>query len=80
MRETLGEVREAGDSFALLGEIMERIDADIDQLVSELRQQLGSGAAADLQQAADCLTRMQFFRKLQDEAMELEVELEDELA
>ena len=80
LRETLGEVREAGDSFALLGEIMERIDADIDQLVSELRQQLGSGAAADLQQAADCLTRMQFFRKLQDEAMKLEVELEDELA
>lgn len=80
LREALGEVREAGDAFAALGEIMERIDGDLDQLLGELRQQLGSGAAADLQQAADCLTRMQFFRKLQDEAMELEVELEDELA
>ena len=73
-------MREPGDAFAALGESMERIDGDLDQLLGELRQQLDSGAAADLQQAADCLTRMQFFRKLQDEAMELEVELEDELA
>ena len=80
LREALGEVRGSADAFARLGDIMERIEGDIGKLVDELRQQLGNGTASDLEQAADCLTRMQFFRKLQDEALELEVELEDELA
>lgn len=80
LREALADVREADNAFVVLGEIQDRIDADIEQLVTELQQQLLNAATTNLERAADCLTRMQFFRKLQDEAMELEVELEDELA
>ena len=80
LREALGEVRSADDAFAALGVIMDRIGDDIGRLISELQQQFSLGDAASLDQAADSLTKMQFFRKLQDEAMELEVMLEDELA
>jgi molecular chaperone HscB len=80
LREALGEVRSADDAFAALGVIMDRIADDIGCLTSELRQQFSLGDAASLDQAADSLTKMQFFRKLQDEAMELEVVLEDKLA
>ncbi len=80
LREALEEVREADDVFTALGVIQDRIDADIAELVTRVQQHLGNDDATDHEQAADCLTRMQFFRKLQDEAMELEVELEDELA
>ena len=79
LREALGEVRSADDAFAALGAIMDRIGDDIERLTSQLQQQFSLGDAASLDQAADNLTKMQFFRKLQDEAMELEVELEDEL-
>jgi len=80
LREALGAVRDAGDAFAELGAIMDRIGDDIDRLTSDLQQQFILGDPASLDQAADSLTKMQFFRKLQDEAMELEVSLEDELA
>ncbi|MEN8206246.1 MAG: Fe-S protein assembly co-chaperone HscB [Pseudomonadota bacterium] len=79
LREALGEVRSADDVFAALGVIMDRIADDIGRLTSELQQQFSVGDPASLDQAADSLTKMQFFRKLQDEAMELEVALEDEL-
>jgi len=80
LREALGEVRSADDAFAALGVIMGRIEDDIGHLTSGLQKQFGLGDAASLDQAADNLTKMQFFRKLQDEAMELELVLEDELA
>lgn len=80
LREALGEVRGADDAFAALGVIMDRIANDIVQLLADLQQQFSQGDTASLEQAADSLSKMQFFRKLQAEAMELELELEDELA
>ena len=80
LRELLGEVREADDAFAALGEIMDRIDADAAALVTVL-QRLFTGATADAHaEIADVLTKLQFFRKLQQEALELEVTLEDEIS
>jgi molecular chaperone HscB len=83
LRESLGEVREAGDAFAALGKVMDRIARDNDRLIAVLHRQF---AAGDLKGdgCSDCiaetLTKMQFFYKLQDEAMELEVTLEDEIS
>jgi molecular chaperone HscB len=79
LREALAEVRNAADAFAELGVIIERIKDDIERLASGLQQQFRAGDADSLDLAADSLTKMQFYRKLQDEAMELELELEDEL-
>jgi molecular chaperone HscB len=80
LREALGEVRNATDAFAELGVIMDRIADDIARLAGDVQQHFSVGDVASLDLAADSLTKMQFFRKLQEEAMELELELEDELA
>lgn len=79
LRELLGEVREADDVFAALGRIMDRIDGDADALVSELSALFAAASPGSFEQIADALTKMQFFRKLQQEALELEVTLEDEI-
>ena len=80
LREALGEVRAAPDAFAALGAILDRIGQDNDALVAELTELFQRGDADSLQAAGEALMKLQFFRRLQDEAVELEVTLEDELA
>lgn len=80
LRESLGEVREADDAFAALGLIMDRIRGDIDERIALLQKQFADDSPERLERIADTLTKMQFFRKLQEEAMELEVTLEDEIS
>jgi molecular chaperone HscB len=79
LREALGEVRGTDDAFTALGGVMDRITTDLDALEVQLAKQLAAGDA-DMTSTADTLMKMQFFRKLQEEAVELEVVLEDELA
>lgn len=79
LREALTEVRAADDAFGVLGGIMDRIMDDLAAFELQLADQLAAGEADSLQAAADTLVKMQFFRKLQEEAVELEVILEDEL-
>ena len=80
LREALGEVRGRDDALQQLDGIMARIAADIDGLVGQLRLQFASADANSLDAAAGTLTKLQFFRRLQQEAGELEADLEDELA
>jgi molecular chaperone HscB len=80
LREALSEVRSAPNAFAALEGILERIDAELDNLTAVVAGLLERGAADDLAAAGEALMKMQFYRRLQDEAVELEVELEDELA
>ena len=80
LREALADVRNGEDAFQALGLIMDRIAADIDRLVGELQKQFSKADADSLDGAADSLTKMQFFRRLQEEAGEIEADLEDELA
>jgi molecular chaperone HscB len=79
LREALGEVRGSPDPLGKLGVIMDRIAADFATLAIELNDNLAAGAANNHAVAADTLMKMQFFRKLDDEALELEAWLEDEL-
>ena len=77
LREALAEVRAADEPLSKLAAIMDRIAADFDDLTDELQQRLanpGNGGAA-----AETLMKMQFFRRLHEEAQELEATLEDEL-
>lgn len=79
LRESLGEVRASSDPFAALEAVMDRIAADIVNLQAQLREHFGPATAPDLEAAATDLMKMQFFRRLQEEVMDLEAELEDEL-
>ncbi|MDH3978934.1 MAG: Fe-S protein assembly co-chaperone HscB [Gammaproteobacteria bacterium] len=80
LRETLSGVRDAANVFAALEEIMDRIGTELDNLTAEVSDLLERGDADSLAGAGEALMKMQFYRRLQDEAVELEVELEDELA
>ena len=82
LRESLGDVREAADAFDALGKVMDRIATDNDRLNAVLHRQFAASDPDD-DKCSDCiaetLTKMQFFHKLQEEAMELEITLEDEI-
>jgi len=79
LREALVDIREASDPMAALEKIMDRITADFDKLTGELRRQLEDGDEESSGMAADTLMKMQFFRRLEEEATELEAILEDEM-
>jgi molecular chaperone HscB len=79
LRELLDEVRGNSDPFAALQGIMDKIAADIVRLQAQLRENFERAGTADLDAAATALMKMQFFRRLQEEVMDLEVALEDEL-
>jgi molecular chaperone HscB len=78
LRETLGMIRTDADPIAALGRLMDRIAADFDALTTELQAGFCGDGGAQPDALADTLMKMQFFRRLQEEAMELEVQLEDE--
>jgi molecular chaperone HscB len=80
LREALGDVRAAADAFAELGRIMDRITAASDALTADLREQFARADPARQEAALITLTKMQFFRRLQEEVQELESALEDEIA
>ncbi len=79
LREAIGAVRGSPDPLDKLGRIMDRIAADFDALVAELKECLDTGTGGTQDQAADLLMKIQFFRKLDMETQELEAGLEDEL-
>jgi len=80
LREALAGVRAAPDVFAALGGITQRIGADIDALIAAAGELFERGDAGSLQAAGEVLMKLQFYRRLLDEAVGLEVTLEDELA
>ena len=79
LREALGEVRGSSDPLEKLGSIMDRIAADFDALAVELKDYLAAGSANNHDMAADTLMKMQFYRRLDEEAGDMEAMLEDEL-
>jgi molecular chaperone HscB len=80
LREALGAIRTAADPIAALGALMDRIAADFDALTAELQAGFSGDAGRQPDTLAEILMKMRFFRRLQEEAMELEVQLEDEQA
>jgi molecular chaperone HscB len=80
LRERLEAVRRAGDPMTALAALIDGIADDFAALAGELQGLFTGGDCSDPPAAADTLMKMQFFRRLQEEAQELEAALEDELA
>jgi molecular chaperone HscB len=80
LREALGAVRTAGDPLAALAALIDGIAGEFAALAGELQSRFTGSDCTDPPAAADILMKMQFFRRLQEEARELEAALEDELA
>jgi DnaJ-domain-containing protein 1 len=77
LREALAEVRQQADPLSALDRLSREIRAQYQALESGLATALDD--AADVQAALTFVLRMQYFTRLQNEAQELEAELEDEL-
>lgn len=78
LREQLGEIRGQDDPLTALDRQAREIGALYKALESELAQVL-STHDGDIEQAVSLVQKMQFFARLQNEAQELEADLEDEL-
>ncbi len=79
LRESLAEVRSASDPLQKLAEILDDIRARTGEMETQLQQLLGSGSEQDLPAAKQIVQKMQFFRRLQQEAEETEEALVDSL-
>ena len=77
LRETLAEIREQDDPLQALDRLAQEIRSQYGALESALAQALDDDA--EFEQAVTLVLRMQFFKRLQEEVQELEVDLEDEL-
>lgn len=76
LREALADARMAQDPFGKLAQVGSRIHGRMEELMQTLRSQL---EMADLAPAYESSRRLQFFRRLQQEAETLTNEIEDEL-
>lgn len=79
LREALEEVGGSADPLAELGALMTRVETLRATMLQTLRQQLQATETADLVPARDTLRKLQFLRKLADEAQSREADLLDAL-
>ena len=77
LREALAEVRRQDDPLQSLDRLAREIQAQYRALESKLGQALDAGE--EIEQAVTLVLKMQYFMRLQNEAQELEADLEDEL-
>lgn len=77
LRETLSESREADDPMESIGSLLDTISKAINVQVAQLAILLESSTEKDLDEALECIYKMQFLNKLHAEAEALEAELED---
>ncbi len=76
LREAVDEACAAQNPIEMLAQVVSRIQGRMDELIQTLHGQL---EMADLAPAYDSSRRLQFFRRLQQEAETLTNEIEDEL-
>ncbi len=77
LREALGEIRNQDNPLQALDRLAREIQAQYRALESELAQVLDAGE--EIEPAVTLVLKMQYFMRLQNEAQELEADLEDEL-
>ena len=79
LREVLEEARGAPDPYAAISEFMEGINKRITSMVGQMAVQFETGAPEQLEAAKETLRKMQFLRKLRDDAESIETELDEAL-
>ena len=79
LREELEVVAEAGDPLAVLTGFIDRVRASFRALQDELAACLAGSDSGVPEGAVALVLKMQFYRKLEEEAEALEMDLEDQL-
>lgn len=75
LREELGAVEDAADPFAKLGEVRDRIESLERELVQGLANRFAQDTEEALEEARESVRRLQFMRKLLEEADRMEEDL-----
>ncbi len=79
LRETLEEASGKPDPYAVIADFMADVEQRIDALVDEMAAQFKGATPEQLEAAKDNLLKMQFLKKLSNDAESLEAELDDAL-
>ena len=79
LREALAEAKSQDDPYAAVAAVMDRLAAQSERLLDQLTEQLRSPRSGSLEVARELVTKMQFVRKCQREAEQIEAELDDAL-
>lgn len=79
LREEMENVRSADDPLSAVAQLIERVRRDSSALVDRLAAAFETGQPAGLQLARRHLLELHFYRRLEEEAVGLEADLEDEL-
>jgi molecular chaperone HscB len=81
LREALADVRNSDDPQKALDEVMEsisrRLREFLENLKSSLHQDTAGQLAGSMEEAADTIMKMKFYRRLQEEVLDLETELHE---
>ena len=76
LREALEEARDAEDPMDEVADLLDNISSAINEQVARITLLLESSSVQDLDDAAECVYKMQFLKKLYAQAESLEAELE----
>jgi molecular chaperone HscB len=79
LREALAEVRGEDNVLQALADLMERIEQRVASLTEDVARLLDDDKSDPAADAVAAVQRMQFFRRLLEEASELEMELQEEI-
>jgi len=77
LREQLSEINKTDDPLQAIGDLLDEITRMIRVQVAQLAILFETSTARDLEQAMECVYKMQFLNKLHAQAEIMETELED---
>ena len=75
LREEIGVISSSQNPLESVLAVNSKIDQSIDKLVKNLTSLLSSNKEDDLEKASDCVRRLQFFEKVQEEVEFIEEQL-----
>ncbi len=76
LREALSEIQHADSPIKLLDDIFSKIESKKNQLISDIALKLSKESKKEYEAAADKVRQLQFFIKLQEEARQIESQLD----
>ncbi|MEE8428897.1 MAG: Fe-S protein assembly co-chaperone HscB [Gammaproteobacteria bacterium] len=84
LREALADVRDSDNPMGTLNALMDRISDQLEESTQRLSTRLDQDEtgqlAGPMDEAVDTVLEMKFYRRLQEDMLDLEAELDDDLA
>ncbi len=79
LREALSEIRHQADPLGAIADFLDNVTRKLNQVISSMTTDFENPSAEQLEQIRERVRKMQFLRKLHQEAEAVEAQLEEEL-